>query len=575
MTLAFALNLLLITAVVTMKNIQDGNELVLTIINKIFRIDESLVILYEERAKPYLPRKLHNAYIIRNINKDMLTTNTKMEYNYNYLLFLKCSTLLHFTDILKSSTMWNNLVSMRGKYLLFVLNECNKTEIFSMLWQNYIINAVIVERNNNLTWKMYVYEPFSEESRCGKIIIPKPLAANETIYSFPKYHTFLKHCDVAAWLIDKELPELYFILKNNDVGPLMRPLIYLRELYQANISYDSMEMYVQNNLFNKTKHLLLKALYEKQYDYIIASAYRYSETIAGLELSKIVFNDESIWYVPAPQKTPQIKLLLYIFSLELWLVIVITTLIAITFWFGFCKIKRIKNHNILGLFGIMVGVATSSPKLHILRFYLIFYFVFSQHVAYFFQCELSSKLTIPQYEKSINTIEDMMDSEITIIAAPIRRYFYNESLNPLGKRMYYRSIDQIGLFKSKMNLLLDNHTIAHHGFRNVMQYTDAYKPFIRVISDPIASIVETSYVALAGNPITLTLNVVISRLVESGLLEMWFASTKNNTFIKGDTSDDKIVITLDHLQGAFVLYFIGITLALAIFVFENVYSKWC
>lgn len=84
---------------------------------------------------------------------------------------------------------------------------------------------------------------------------------------------------------------------------------------------------------------------------------------------------------------------------------------------------------------------------------------------------------------------------------------------------------------------------------------------------------EATYAARNGYPLLLTLNEVIRGIREGGLQLKWSDDLKKIMFLSfGD--NDNVVLTFDHLQTAFLLLFIGLTLAAAIFVSECFLDRW-
>ena len=91
-----------------------------------------------------------------------------------------------------------------------------------------------------------------------------------------------------------------------------------------------------------------------------------------------------------------------------------------------------------------------------------------------------------------------------------------------------------------------------------------------------------------GSPARRKVDVIISRLVEAGLVEKWLTdlieNTKSDTPAEEDSDDAKALevevkkeegpqpFSLYHLQGLFMVYLGGVFLALVIFLIELVYS---
>lgn len=78
---------------------------------------------------------------------------------------------------------------------------------------------------------------------------------------------------------------------------------------------------------------------------------------------------------------------------------------------------------------------------------------------------------------------------------------------------------------------------------------------------------EATYAARKGYPLLLTLNAIIRGVREGGLHMKWSNDLEKIMFSSFE-ENDKVVLTLDHLQAAFFLLILGLTLALIIFMVE-------
>jgi len=81
---------------------------------------------------------------------------------------------------------------------------------------------------------------------------------------------------------------------------------------------------------------------------------------------------------------------------------------------------------------------------------------------------------------------------------------------------------------------------------------------------PISS--HDGMVLILNHPINEAINVIISALLESGIMDHWIA---NATYLKADEEDfGPQVLTLDHLFIGFVMWLIALAFAVVIFLIE-------
>lgn len=553
-------------------NSQSNNEVFLFTIQRLFKRHEVLFLLYnEESAHELIPKPLSNPHLYYNVNENITIPNVEIKFYYNFLLFSTQNRLLEIVTRFRNSNLWNNLLSLRGRYLLIALEPCNKTDIFSALWKQNIINAWILEKQDaeKQNWLLYGYEPFSLESKCGKVINPKIYNFTAFESGFQKFYpNQLLDCKYNTSVLNIILPRQYL-----STGFILKPLLLFCDVYKINLTMFNPSSEIQEMLLTAPNNIIWNGLIEKDYDMLLGD-FELCDDLR-IEHTRSIFLDERIWYVPAPKRISQALVLLYVFKLQTWLYILATVIFSMLLWYKICRLKLVKNHNVLGLLGLCCGFGMATSKLRVLNLMFMFYLFFAQHINSFFQANLSSKLTIPIYEKRIETIEDLIESKLVIYTFPTERTVYRNLSNPLGKRLYERSLDQVGFPQNKVTLVKDNGSIAIENFKSISGLTPALMEYVHTIPHTLMAGVYVKYALSAGNPTILILNKFIARLKENGFIVKWIKDMKLHVsnFINGTVSsvdsDAKLLkIELHHIQGAFILYWCGVFVGLLILLCE-------
>lgn len=517
-----------------------------------------LTIIYEDCYNNYITN-VKRVIINFNINKPYSNKINNLRYYYNYVILTTCENLQSTLSIFRNSSLWYYEKSIRGNYMVFLLECKNATQAFETFWNNQNIYNVLAFIKQNNKWSSYTYDPFSVKSKCGRKIIPKAIS-NLTGFTFSSFSKYLNDCSLNTSNAHLGLPHTYFV-NPNSTPILLGVLILLNERYGINCTYFDMPLKYQEYGYTKEKIHIQEELIRKEYDIIAAAPFRQlalnliDEHV--MELSDIAIHDLRIWIMPRTKRMPPIKILFIIFSIDVLITVLITTIIAFAIWY-FIGIYKGENPYIVQLLGCIFSFEVRIPKSRIFKFLFIFYVIYGQHVNYFFQGNLSSKLTIPQYEKRIKTIEQLIESNLIIILPHYDRLLISSSTTKLTEQIYKKSIPVVE-FIQKTSFVKTNQSVATTMYLSATPNTLAVKDYVEILIDTALGPAESQFILRTGHPLLPMLNMMISRVNEHGFIIKW-SSTRNATFIAA-SDDTQIVITTQHLQSVFVIlcvgYFIG------------------
>lgn len=528
-------------------------------------------IIYNDNYKRYAPA-VNWPITILNVDKPYILTNGAIKYYYNYMMFSNCELISKTLHFLEGSYLWNYESSVRGKYLLFLF-ECNVniSEVFQTFWQRNIINVVAYIMDTNNSWCMTTYHPFSEESKCGQIIKPT-LIKNLTEFTFAMYPTYLKHCKLNVSVGDRILPFAYFD-KPHELITL--PLLLLAERYGLNVTFFSSPVAYQIDPYGSQLLNIIQDVHNRKYDLTLATVMRQMNMRLLqnhlAELSDIVLFEEHLWFIPRTKKISPVMLLLIILPQDILLLILLTTTLAFVFWYIVCVIKN-ANTRIIELMGFMFGFSIPLPKAKIFAMLFVFYAIYGQHIAYLFQANLSSKLTVPQYEKRLKTVEDIVNSNLIIMLYEPERKALLHSQTSFAQRVYDKS-NSFNKLIQRMKTVRENQSAVYTGSLSglLTNYTLDHLNYIELVHDyDVLSLFEVQFIIGNGHPLLPAINSIISKVTEHGfIIKLFKVDALNYKIIESN----QVVITVDHLQSIFVALVTGLSCALIVFIVELVVYK--
>lgn len=199
----------------------------------------------------------------------------------------------------------------------------------------------------------------------------------------------------------------------------------------------------------------------------------------------------------------------------------------------------------------------------------------------------TSSLTYPRLSKPINTLQDLIDSNIRIVTFPgdIKNDFATSS-----NRLLRRLSDSINFSEDSkdINEKLETGNYATKvvilGKNSLMEieYLNEYnRRRLRVMKDCFSQ--YSVVMALSKNsPFTEVFNKELSRLLEHGFIKFWFEDMKKYSKFNFDLFYElysfyeielRKPLGIENLQGIFLLLVLGFSISFCLFVLEITYCK--
>lgn len=226
------------------------------------------------------------------------------------------------------------------------------------------------------------------------------------------------------------------------------------------------------------------------------------------------------------------------------------------------------------------------PTANSLRCILGCWFLYSFVITSTFTCKLKSSLVMPESLPDINTMDELLHSDLKIVVFQRNVEFIRGSSPELWQKMQPRIIN--GSFEHFEEQIRKNKNYAHIVHKYLMSYalsntfnTVTSRPTYHEMREPVIVSAQV-YLAEMGSPFLQRINYLLGLMHQAGLYVHWmeeklFENALNNRFDGKDMQtklmeleDDeiKIVMTIEHLQMAFYLLALGAVCSAFLFLAE-------
>lgn len=490
----------------------------------------------------------------------------------NYVLFGKTLlTLRTVTQKLINSKYWGVKECMTKRVLVFIFSEINSEEIFNLFWKNNLYNVILIKFTNNFT-EVFTANPFTNSSRCGLIVNLEYKGTCEKMENifFSKYPRTLKGCHVNLNLLNIVYPAdlISENFTSKKPGIFVKPMKIISEIYQLNVTTTKLD---QKDVKQYQKMFILdysKTNSNEVLFGIVDNLYIYTQ----LESTKSCFDDTYCWILSKPDKLSNVKIMASIFNKAIWtyiIIIFVTSYIVMSISIKYKNDRFATSSLLLDLYRVTVASALNKlPQTRVLKCLLMFYVFFTYHVNTYFQAKLGSILTAPLYEKEITTFEELADSTVIPVEFyKINSQLLNNSYSYASMKLFNRLVFYKEIENNRINCAMEHKNTALPINCKIMRnLTEAHKEFLSIIPDKALGTTKLFYSMINGSPYIFSFDAVIRGIIEGGLFLKWLSDNKKITFLP--TEDNKVVLTIDHVETAFVIIFAGCILAFIIFLFE-------
>jgi hypothetical protein len=301
------------------------------------------------------------------------------------------------------------------------------------------------------------------------------------------------------------------------------------------------------------------------------------------------------WYVPCPLKYPRWSSIFRILSVELWIVLIISIVIAAisttlvgrysctSEWQGY----KTLSSSLTNIWAVILGVSVSTmPCAPSLRSLFIAWVCFSLAFSTVFQAFLTTFLIDSGYKKPIRNIDELYESGINLYYLPEFNFIFesgkDSEVSKVQKNLancptYWDCIDWAKDHKNVSILFSDLLMELYYAEGELLG--ENCEPLLCGLEDGVVYNEGLRMLMLQGDPLMRHVTEIIGRVVEAGLYNYWISQYLH--LAKVDRGEISLVHPLDgydsfnlyHTQPAFYLVLMGWCLSVLCFMVEFLYNS--
>jgi hypothetical protein len=304
--------------------------------------------------------------------------------------------------------------------------------------------------------------------------------------------------------------------------------------------------------------------------------------------------------IPCPKAIPGTEKLMTIFSLSVWLTMgLVLLLTTAVFWCaGNVPYRSVYHethtyqslsncfHNAWAVF-LAVSIP-QQPTTSNLRFFFFLYVCFCFVINTVFQAFFVSYLVEPKYEKKLETLDELLESDVVYGNDLFISYAQDILSYPeLVKFLEHKTLQEDGsdVWKcvERMITKRDMASFIAPFFATYVAKEIGTVDVGKIICSLDEDLMSAGIVVLfqKGNPLLDRFNILMRRYLEAGLLERVWTELQHRASLRGgdrfrQTAEDMFfVFTVSHLKPVFVALIVGTVLSSVVFIAELIVNRLC
>ncbi|KAF5301306.1 hypothetical protein FQR65_LT08925 [Abscondita terminalis] len=506
----------------------------------------------------------NHPYIIVDLMKSVTKFKNYMDYKPIIVTDLRLTYPIHFFQAFAHSKLWSAFSSVKATYIIFTKSP-TVSPLFAYCWQMGIVNLVIISYSkyqHNYNIRVYTGDPQTAENWCEEkaVIISEQKCSSTIRIRLPKTLRKFPNCKI---IFGRSSHHDFLLLKSHSVNFMIGEIV----------KYLNASLIIVKNKGLTHKFSLMLTSFD---DYVHGRQ------------SQVVLYDDFVWVVPAPKKLYPIEVLKIVFKNNVWLSILVAYWIISIFWWLVLKLSSSNSDFssvLLTVYSLtLFGSSHQTPSILGLKFIFIFYIVYSIHIQTGFTCNLINILTVPQFEKQINTLEELLKSNLSVIIdhSLYEKYFSQKSdhddlYSKIRKKMVNYSAQNFKKF------IYDNETYTKYSYFHIRDEVESLQVFLnttiyKFVDNSITNSRKISIVLPFFSYFAETLFDLINIFIDTGLHDhlineiAFFQKLSMVSSFKA-SDEDNVVLNLEHLTFPFVFWIVGLILAMFVFIAEIKYMS--
>ncbi|PNF30282.1 hypothetical protein B7P43_G18356, partial [Cryptotermes secundus] len=516
---------------------------------------------------------------------------------------------------LKGLISYPNAWNSRAHFIIIVdeiLPEPGHTaqQIFKELLLFKVFNVIVLipSRGRLRAVDVYTWFPYKLPSgKCGEVkgtvILDQWIMEgggrflrNLSLFP-PKIPLNLYGCNVTAAVVPKEPFVMSFNRKTDDQnvtiydeGTDMRLFLFIAEVMNMSVAFrfprNTKEIWPV-----KLENGVLGDLIDKNADI--------SFSALTINLNKSIYFDSThvyqfsglLWIVPCAEPFHQWTSITRVFSAPMWLLLFVFIIISAGLMYSLSNFHkdiimdvgpyRTMSDCFYNVWAVFLGVSvTKLPVTNHLKVYFIMLVWYCLAVNTVFQAYVTSYIVQPEYQKQIDSVEDLISSGIEYGFYPGITLFLPDTSDWRIKEILSHRIPCYG--DTCIRRAIEKKDFATVTGSIYVEYMKAYVSQNKSVVCTFKQECKTKLTAMfleKGSFLTENINRLIDTALEAGLPGFWWNNIFNKLRIKAQVEvrvkllEDYNSLLLTHLQSAFYLLQLGYCLSFIIFLGELLYYK--
>jgi len=528
----------------------------------------------------------------------------------------------------KFTRLWNS----KARFVVAGANEFStlqQTDIFNYLSKFRVYNCIIVNKVNDVVNKecsrpitvndvdpgmklgVYTWFPYQSSDRCTEVnditlldswVISSQGHFTKNTDLFPrKIRNNLNGCSMKAVIRKNVWPITTYYQKHTYSNGSVVTKVHGMELNflmmvlkQMNMTFVHVHTPKGFEIGRDLTNNLTEAMISKDVYIALGSLGTGIMVDTFSDFSNSYFIMTSRWYVPCSDKYSRWNSIFRIFSLEVWLVLILsivtaaisTTLVGRYSCTSEWQVHKTLTSSLTNVWAVLLGVALSTmPRTPSLRSLFFSWVCFSLAFNTVFQTFLTTFLIDSGYKTPIRNMDELFASGVKLYYYPIHNFIFevgndteiskirrnrancNSSFECYNWAMYHKNIS---FFIPDLIAEFVNEGVYYLGkFSN---------PFLCRLENGMFYNEGLSFVMLNGDPLLKRVSEILDRLVEAGFYNFWISLEIHESKLFSrkiaivNPLDGYYSLNLYHMRPAFYLHLMGLCLSAICFIFELFYN---
>lgn len=513
-------------------------------------------------------------FIIVNMSKSLEILRKVEKPDFYLMIVNDIKSFNYFVEVSYRTRGWN----ATAKILVVYLGNEDFTEIFTKSWKYRSINLSLITKNN----EVYTYFPL-KNGQCGENIEKRFLfnCSNGIGEVFPKKtDKYFPNCTIKVFAV---FIEPYVLNVNRKTNPGFE-IVILREISKRlkfSIEYVKHD---KKHWGTKLSDGSYTDLYELMFNFkaelMLGMVPANESYIDDFEELYPHTEDEITYWVPTPLLVEGWKNFIIIFDFYIWILLMVSIIFASIVWWliGLSRKQNAEGYDILTncfikVFGLLFSSFNLQPNSWYIRSLFVMMSLYGYLMCQTYQSVLISFLTRPTFEKEINTIKEMVYSNLEYGGFYSIHYIFKEKGNEAYLKLYDNyiecplTIECLNRTAQQRNFgVIKNSRQVRYLIPKIYTYPNG-RPMLKRTEDKV-TMIWIWFQTTKGFLYKDRFNEMIFKLRENGLIFKWEKDAVNTWKRSVIESYSTVPLNFHHLKAAFIVLIIGLGFSVSIFLIE-------